>query len=171
MDRTKKERIVTDLRESLGRAYGTFLVDYQGLNVGELTKLRHELREAGVDFQVVKNRLLLIASESTDTSVLKDELAGPCALAITYEDVVTPAKVLTKFMRDYEALEIKIGQISGKVIDSSAIQKLAQLPSREALLSQLVFSLHAVPTSLVRLLAEIPRRLVVVLDAIKRQQA
>lgn len=171
MDRTKKEKIVTGLRESLGRACGTFLVDYQGLNVGELTKLRHGLREAGVDFQVVKNRLLLIASESTDTAVLKDDLTGPCAVAITYEDVVTPAKVLTKFMQDYEALEIKIGQINGKLIDSSSIQKLAQLPSREALLSQLVFSLHAVPTSLVRLLAEIPRRLVVVLDAINRQQA
>ena len=106
MDKTKKEKIVTDLRENLGRAYGTFLVDYKGLNVGELTKLRHELREAGVHFQVVKNKLLLIASEGTDTAVLKDDLTGPCALAITYEDVVTPAKVLTKFMKNYEALEI-----------------------------------------------------------------
>ena len=171
MDRKEKEKIITGLKERLGKACGTFLVDYQGLNVDELTKLRRELRKKGIEFQVVKNRLLLIASQDTEADILRDYLAGPCALAITYDDVVTPAKVLTKFMQDYEALEIKIGQINGKLVELSAIKRLAQLPSKEVLLLQLLFSLSGVPISFVRLLSEMPRRLINVLEAIKRQKA
>ncbi len=171
MDRNEKEKIVTGLKERLGKACGTFLVDYHGLNVGALTKLRRELTETNIEFRVVKNRLLSIACQDTETAVLKDYIGGPCALAITYDDVVMPAKVLTKFDREYEALEIKIGQINGKIIDLPAIRRLAQLPSREILLSQLLFSLSGVPTSFVRILSEMLKRLVTVLEAIKGQKA
>ena len=171
MDRNEKEKTVTGLRERLGKACGTFLVDYQGLNVEALTKLRRELRETNIEFQVVKNRLLSIACQDTETAVLRDYLAGPCALAITYDDVVMPAKVLTKFGQDYAALEIKIGQINGKIIDLPAIKRLAQLPSREILLSQLLFSLSGVPSSFVRALSEMLRKLVTVLEAIRNQKA
>jgi large subunit ribosomal protein L10 len=141
LDRNEKKKIVADLHQRLGKAYGTFLVDYKGLNVDELTKLRHKLREEDIEFQVVKNRLLLIASQDTEAGVLKDFFVGPCALAITHDDGVIPAKVLTKFTKEYKALEVKIGQINGKVIELSAIKRLAQLPSREVLLSKLLFSL------------------------------
>ena len=170
MDRKGKEKVVAVLKEKLGRACGTFLVDYQGLNVESITKLRRELREADIEFQVVKNNLLSIASQDTEAAVLKDYIAGPCALAITFDDVVMPAKVLTRFIQDHEALEIKVGQIKGKVIELSAIKRLAQLPSREVLLSQVLFSLSSVPTSFVRLLSEMLRRLVSVLEAIQRQK-
>jgi len=170
LDKSKKGNIVRGLQESLGKASGAFLVDYQGLKVETLTKLRHELREANVQFQVIKNRLLLIACEGTDTAVLKDHIAGPSALAITYEDVVKPAKVLTNFSQENETLEIKVGQINGKVVDLRAINKLAKLPPKEILLSQLLFTLSGVPASLVRVLSEIPRRMVTVLEAIKRQK-
>ena len=170
MDRKEKEKVVAVLKERLGRACGTFIVDYQGLNVESLTKLRRELREANIEFQVVKNSLLSIASQDTDVAVLKDYIVGPCALAITYDDVAMPAKVLTKFIQDYEALEIKIGQINGKVIELPSIKRLAKLPSREVLLSQVLFSLSSVPTSFVRLLSEMLRRLVSVLEAIQRQK-
>ena len=171
MDRNEKEKIVTGLKERLGKACGTFLVDYHGLNVGALTKLRRELTETNIEFRVVKNRLLSIACQDTETAVLKDYIGGPCALAITYDDVVMPAKVLTKFDQEYEALEIKIGQINGKIIDLPAIKALAQLPSREILLSQLLYSLSGVPTSFVRILSEMLRGLVTVLEAIKGQKA
>jgi len=171
LDRNEKEKIVTGLKERLGKACGTFLVDYHGLNVGALTKLRRELTETNIEFRVVKNRLLSIACQDTETAVLKDYIGGPCALAITYDDVVMPAKVLTKFDREYEALEIKVGQINGKIIDLPAIKRLAQLPSREILLSQLLFSLSGVPASFVRILSEMLRRLVTVLEAIKDQKA
>jgi large subunit ribosomal protein L10 len=170
LDRNEKKKIVADLHQRLGKAYGTFLVNYQGLNVDEITELRHRLREEDIEFQVVKNRLLLIASQDTEVDVLKNFFTGPCALALTYDDVVTPAKVLTKFMQEYKALEIKIGQINGKVIELPAIMRLAQLPSREVLLSKLLFCLSGVHTSFVRLLSEMPRRLINVLEAIKRQK-
>jgi len=170
VERSAKEKTVTALRERLERAYGIFVVDYQGLNVKELTRLRRELQEAEVEFQVVKNRLLLIACEGTDTAVLKDHVTGPSALAILNEDVIKPAKVLTNFSQDNEALEIKVGQINGKVLDLRAINKLAKLPPKEVLLSQLLGTLSSVPASFVRVLSEIPRRMVTVLAAIKSQK-
>jgi large subunit ribosomal protein L10 len=170
LDREEKKKIVADLRERLQRACGVFLVDYQGLNVDALTQLRHRLRDEDIDFKVVKNRLLLIASRDTEADILNHYFVGPCALAITYHDVVTPAKVLTQFMQDYEALEIKTSQINGKIVEFSDIKRLAQLPSREVLLSQLLGSLSGVQTSFVRLLSEVPRRLVTVLEALKRQK-
>jgi len=170
VERSIKEKTVTDLRERLERAHGVFLVDYQGLNVDELTRLRRELQEAEVEFQVVKNRLLSIACRDTDTAILKDHFTGPCALAITYEDVVAPAKVLTKLTEDYEKLEIKIAQIQGTVFEVPGIKRLAQLPAREVLLSQVVFALSGVPTSFVRLLYEMLRRLVTAMEAIKEQR-
>ena len=170
MDRSQKDTIVRGLQESLGKASGTFLVDYQGLSVETLTRLRRELGEANVQFQVVKNRLLLIACEGTDTAALKDHVTGPSALAILNEDVIKPAKVLTDFSRDNEALEIKVGQINGKVLDLRAINKLAKLPPKEILLSHLLGTLSGVPASFVRVLSEIPRRMVTVLAAIKSQK-
>ena len=171
MDRNEKEKVVIGLKEKLGKACGTFLVDYQGLNVEVLTKLRRQLTESNIEFQVVKNRLLSIACHDTEVAVLNDYMAGPCALAIAYDDVTMPAKVLTKFCQEYEALEIKIGQINGKTIDLAAIRRLAELPSREILLSQVLFSLSGAPTSFVRILSEMLRRLVTVLEAIKGQKA
>ena len=170
MDKSQKDSIVRGLQESLGKANGAFLVDYQGLKVETLTRLRHELRQVNVQFQVIKNRLLLRACEGTDTAVLKDHIGGPSALAITYEDVVQPAKVLTNFSQENEALEIKVGQINGKVVDLPGIKKLAKLPPKDILLSQLLFTLSSVPASFVGVLSEIPRRMVTVLEAIKRQK-
>lgn len=170
MDRSAKEKTVADLRERLERAYGIFVVDYQGLKVEELTRLRRELKEAEVEFQVVKNRLLAIAWQDTDAAVLSNHLNGPCALAVTYDDVVAPAKILTKFSQDYDKLEIKIAQIRGDIVEVPGIKRLAQLPAREVLISQVLFALSGVPTSFVRLLSEMLRRVVTVLEAIKRQR-
>jgi len=170
VERDAKEKTVAELRERLGRAYGIFLVDYQGLKVEELTRLRRELRGAEVEFQVVKNKLLEIACQDADAAVLTSRLTGPCALAVTYDDVAAPAKILTKFSQDYEKLEIKVAQIQGNILEAPAIKRLAQLPTREVLISQVLFALSGVPASFVRLLSEMLRRVVTVLEAIKRQK-
>jgi large subunit ribosomal protein L10 len=170
VERSVKEKTVADLRERLGSAYGIFVVDYQGLKVEELTRLRRELKGAEVEFQVVKNKLLGIACQDTDAAVLTNHLTGPCALAVTYDDVVGPAKILTKFSQDYEKLEIKVAQIRGNIVEVPAIKRLAQLPTREVLISQVLFALSGVPTSFVRLLSEMLRRMITVLEAIKRQK-
>ena len=170
LDREKKKEIVEGLRKVLDGSEGTFLVNYQGLDVETLAKLRHQLKEADIDFRVAKNRLLMIASEKTDTAALKDHISGPCALAVTYDDVVMPAKILTKFSEENEELEIKVGQIDGKIIDLSGIKRLAELPSRDVLLSKLLFSLSGVATNFVRVLSEVPRSFLNVLRAIKEQK-
>lgn len=170
LNRGKKEEILEELKRLLDGSEGAFLVNYEGLNVENLSKLRRQLKEADIDFRVTKNRLLIKASENTDIAVLKDYINGPCALAVTYSDVVMPAKILTKFSEENEELGIKAGQINGKVVDIPGIKRLAGLPSREVLLSELVYSLSGVTTNFVRVLSEVPRSLLNVLLAIKEQK-
>ena len=135
-----------------------------------INDLRRKLREANVEYQVVKNSLLVRASEDTEVASIKDHFKGPSAVAISYDDPVAPAKVLTEFAKDNKKLEIKVGVLNGKVLDVQAIKALASLPSREVLLAQFLATLNAVPGSFVRTLAEIPRSFVNVLTAIKDQK-
>lgn len=165
-----KKSIVKALNERLGRIQVAILTDYKGLDVTAINDLRRKLREENVEYQVVKNTLLLRASEGTDVALLKDYFVGPSAVALSYEDPVAPAKVLTQFAKDHQALEIKAGVMEGKVLDLATLRALADLPSREVLLGQLVGVLNNVPTSFVRLVAEIPRQMLNVLTAIKDQK-
>jgi large subunit ribosomal protein L10 len=152
LDRTQKEAFVADMKERLDRAEATFLVDYKGLDVEDINRLRSALRNTGTEFQVVKNRLLALASRETDTDVLKEHFVGPTAVAIAYEDVVAPAKVLADLSKDLKNLELKAGQMSGKMLDADAIQRLAKLPGREDLLAQVLAAMQGVPGSFVRVL-------------------
>jgi len=166
----KKKEIVDELKQRLARAQVAILTDYKGLNVAAINDLRRKLREENIEFQVVKNTLLLRAAEGTDTALMKDQFTGPSAIALSYEDPVAPAKVLTQFAKDNKALEIKAGVMSGKFLDFTDLKALAELPSREVLLGQLVGVLNNVPTSFVRVLAEVPRQMLNVLNAIKDQK-
>ncbi|MFO7783965.1 MAG: 50S ribosomal protein L10 [Thermodesulfobacteriota bacterium] len=167
MERAKKEAFVADVRERLERAKATYLVDYKGLDVASMSRLRKELREAGAEFQVVKNRLLILASRDTDTAVMKDGFVGPCALAITYDDVVAPAKVLAETEKVNQKLEIKFGQMAGKLLDADAVKRLAKLPGREELLAQVLAAMQAVPGSFVRVLNGVAVQFLNVLKALE----
>jgi large subunit ribosomal protein L10 len=122
-----------------------------------MNDLRRRLRAEAVEYQVVKNSLLVRAADDTEAALIKAHFKGPSAIAISYEDPVAPAKVLTQFAKENDKLEIKVGVLNGKVLDVNAIKALAALPSREVLLAQLLATLNSVPTSFVRVLAEIPR--------------
>jgi large subunit ribosomal protein L10 len=165
-----KQQITEDLHERLAKSAIIVLTDYKGLDVASINDLRRKLRESNVEYQVVKNSLLARASEDTEVAVIKDHFKGPSAVAISYDDPVAPAKVLTQFAKDNKKLEIKVGVLNGKVLDVQAIKALASLPSREVLLAQFLATLNAVPGSFVRTLAEIPRSFVNVLTAIKDQK-
>ena len=167
MNRSEKEIFIADMKSRLAKAEATFLVDYQGLNVEALNQLRRELQKIGTEFQVVKNRLLKLACKGTDTESIQESFKGPCALAITYDDIVAPAKVLIDLSKDHKNLEIKIGQTSGKSIDPDAIKRLAELPSREQVLAQVLSAMQAVPASLVRVLNGVLVNLLNVLKAIE----
>ncbi|MBC8199800.1 MAG: 50S ribosomal protein L10 [Desulfobacterales bacterium] len=166
----EKKKIVEDIHKKFSESKVVILTDYKGLNVEKINELRGKLKESGVEYKVVKNTLLVRASEETDISLIKDSFKGPSAVALSCDDPVTPAKILTEFAEDHEALEIKIGIMNGKILDLSAIKKLSALPSREVLLSSLLSVMSGVPTAFVRALNDMPKRLLNVLQAVKEQK-
>ena len=133
--------------------------------------MRGKLKESEIDYKVAKNTLLIKASEKTEVALLKDYFIGPNGIAFGYNDPVIPAKVLMKFAKEHdETLTIKAAVMGGKVLDLSAIKKLSALPSRDMLLGQLLALLNGVPTAFVRIMNEIPRSFLNVLQAIKEQK-
>lgn len=138
-----KKQIVAEITEKLKASKATILVDYRGLDVAAVTELRKQLREAGVEFKVYKNTLVRRATAETELTALDEHLVGPTAIAFSNEDVVAPAKVLSNFAKENEALEIKTGVIEGNVVSLDEIKELADLPSREGLLSMLLSVLQA----------------------------
>ena len=165
-----KQQIAEDLHEKFTKSAIIVLTDYKGLDVAAINDLRRKLRESDIEYQVVKNTLLVRAAEDTEAALIKDHFKGPSAVAISYHDPVAPAKVLTQFAKDNGKLEIKVGVLNGKVLDAQAIKALALLPSREVMLAQFLATLNGIPTSFVRVLAEVPRSLLNVLTALKDQK-
>jgi large subunit ribosomal protein L10 len=170
LNKQEKENFIEDMRGRLQKAQATFLVDYQGLDVEAMNSIRTELRKCDTEFRVVKNRLLNLASTDTDTASLKEYFVGPCALAITYDDVVAPAKALIEESKKSKNLEVKIGQISGKIVDLNGVKRLAELPNREILLAQALSTMQAVPSSFVRVLNGVIVKFMNVLKAVEDQK-
>lgn len=119
------------------------MVDYRGLTVSQVTELRKQLREAGVEFKVYKNTLTRRAADIANVGGINEHLTGPNAIAFSNEDVVAPAKIINEFAKKNEALEIKAGIIEGTVASLEDVKALAELPSREGLLSMLLSVLQA----------------------------
>ena len=138
-----KKEIVGEIADKFKASLSTIVVDYRGLNVSEVTELRKQLREAGVEFKVYKNSLTRRAAEAAEITGLNDALTGPNAIAFSTEDVIAPAKILNDFAKKHEALEIKAGVIEGNVATVEEVKALAELPSREGLLSMLLSVLQA----------------------------
>lgn len=138
---TKKE-IVAGLEEKLKTAVSGVIVDYKGISVADDTKLRKELREAGVEYKVVKNTLLRFAAKNAGLEELCPSLEGTTALAVSNEDAVAPAKILGKFAEDSKGkFIIKTGFMEGKVISVEEVTALSKLPGREQLLAMLLSAL------------------------------
>jgi large subunit ribosomal protein L10 len=166
----EKKQIVEKLKERLARSKVVIVTDYKGLNVETMTDLRRRLREAQIDFRVVKNTLLIRAAENTGAAAIQDHFRGPSAIALSFDDPVAPAKVLTEFAKNNDKLEIKAGLMDNRVLDLASIKALAALPSRETLLGQLLSAMDSVPSGLVRGLNGIPQKLLYALQALKDQK-
>ncbi|MBM7555100.1 large subunit ribosomal protein L10 [Thalassobacillus pellis] len=138
-----KKQIVSEIADKFRNSKSTILVDYRGLDVAEVTDLRKQLREAGIDFKVYKNTMTRRATEEAELSELNDTLVGPTAIAFSEEDVVAPAKILNNFAKEHDALEIKGGVIEGNVATLEQIKELADLPNYEGLVSMLLSVLQA----------------------------
>lgn len=139
----QKKQIVEEISTKFRDSKSTIIVDYRGLKVAELTELRKSLRDAGIEFKVYKNTMTRRAAEQAELSALDEALTGPNAIAFSNEDVVAPAKILNDFAKKHEALEIKAGVIEGNVATVEEVKALADLPSREGLLSMLLSVLQA----------------------------
>ncbi|PXW87733.1 LSU ribosomal protein L10P [Streptohalobacillus salinus] len=138
-----KKQVVSEIAAKLRESESTILVDYRGLDVSEVTELRKELRDAGVEFKVYKNTMTRRAADDAELSELNEVLVGPTAIAFSNEDVVAPAKILNNFAKKHEALEIKGGVIQGNIASVEQIKELADLPNYEGLLSMLLSVLQA----------------------------
>ncbi|MWV47465.1 50S ribosomal protein L10 [Paenibacillus sp. HJL G12] len=138
-----KQEAVDAVTAKLRDSATTVVADYRGLNVSQVTELRKQLREAGVEFQVLKNTLLRRATAAAELTELDEVLTGPTAIAFSADDAVAPAKILNDFAKKNDALKLKGGVVEGRVVGVDQVKALAELPSREGLLSMLLSVLQA----------------------------
>ena len=150
-----KQPIVAEISELIKDAQSAVLVDYRGLTVEQDTKLRKEMREAGVTYKVYKNTYMNFAFKGTDFEALAPYLEGPSAIAVSKDDATAPARILGKYAKEIQALEIKGGVVEGTAYDANGISAIASIPSREVLLSKLLGSLQSPIANLARVLNQI----------------
>lgn len=170
MPTPEKREIVEELNEKFSEAKSMVITDYIGLNVAEMTELRKQLREAGVDYKVVKNTLAIIAAKKANFDKITEYFSGPTAIAFGLEDVVSPARVLVDFSKKHQVLEIKAGYLNGEIINIDKVKSLAEIPGREELLAKAFAGMQAPLVGLVNVLQGNIRGLVQTLSQIKDQK-
>lgn len=151
----QKQVVVNEIKEKLEKASSAVLVDARGLTVSQETALRKQLREAGVDYKVYKNTMMKFAVEGTQFEGLKDYFAGPSALAVCYDDPTAAASIINKFRKGAKALEFKAGVIEGNCYDAKGMAAIADIPSREVLISKLLGSFKSPMSSFARVIQAI----------------
>ena len=150
-----KKPVVAEISENIKDAQAVVLVSYCGITVEADTALRKELREAGITYKVYKNTLMKRAFEGTDFAQLDPNLEGPSAIAISKDDATAPARILAKFAKEADALEIKAGVVEGTYYDAKGIQVISSIPSREELLSKFLGSIQSPITNFARVIKQI----------------
>ncbi|BCU53190.1 50S ribosomal protein L10 [Staphylococcus auricularis] len=138
-----KKQHIDEIAEQLKNSVSTVIVDYRGLTVEEVTELRSQLREAGVEYKVYKNTMVRRAAEKAGIEGIEEFLVGPTAIATSTDDVVAPAKVIAGFAKEHEALEVKTGVMDGEVISAEQVNTVGSLPSHDGLVSMLLSVLQA----------------------------
>ena len=150
-----KAPIVDEIKGYVSDAKSAVLVDYRGLTVEQDTKLRKQLREAGVVYKVYKNTMLHLSFDGTDFAQLDKDLEGPTAIAFGIEDETAPARIINNFAKEAEALEIKSGVVDGEYYDAAGVKVLATIPSKDELISKLLGSLQSPITNFARVVKQI----------------
>ena len=153
-----KAPIVDEIKGYVSDAKSAVLVDYRGLTVEQDTKLRKQLREAGVVYKVYKNTLMKRAFEGTDYAQLNDLLEGPTAIAFSKEDATAAARELNKFAKEADALEFKGAVVEGTFYDAEGVKALANIPSRDELISKLLGSLQSPITNFARVIKQVAEK-------------
>lgn len=166
----KKREVINELSNKMKSAKAMVFADYRGLTVEQDTDLRAALRKAGVEYKVIKNTLARFAAKENELDELDSFFNGPTAMASSETDPVAPAKILSEYAKKYNKLELKVGVVEGKIIDTNGIKALAELPSREVLIAKVLGGFNAPISGLVNILNGNIRGLVVALNAIAEQK-
>jgi len=168
--RVEKENVVKEVSDRFQRSKATFVVDFKGLNVEQVTTIRKKLRTINAEMKVVRNTLALRALKDTpqNEEALKDHLVGTNALVFSYEDISASAKTLADFAKDFEQLQLKAGVMDGTALSKDKISYLATLPSKDVLRAQLLGVFAAPMTKMVGVMAAVPGGFARVLNAYKQ---
>ncbi len=153
-----KQPIVQEVAELLDGAKSAVLVDYRGITVDVDTKLRKELREAGVTYKVFKNTLIKLAVKDTPFEELSKDLEGPTAIAISKEDVTAPARIISGYCKQVNALSMKSGVVDGVYYDQKGIEIIATIPSRDELLAKFLGSIQSPVANFARVIKQIAEK-------------
>lgn len=170
MPRPEKVAAVEEIKADLAESQAVFVTDYRGLTVSDLGALRAKLRDVGTDYKVVKNTLATIAADASDIEEFTSLLVGPTAIAYAKDDAAATAKALDEFARESRILKIRGALLEGSVIDEAQVKALADLPSREVLLSKVVGGMQAPISGFVNVLQGTLRKFVYALDAVREQK-
>src|SRR5438045_5393473 len=169
--KTQKSQEISELSQEIGNAANAFLIDFKGITVPQVTELRKQVRDTNSQYVVVKNTLALIAVKDSPLKALEKQFSGPTAIAYNATDAVVLAKALTKFAKDVPAVHFKGAMLNGQIVPASEIQNIANLPSREELISKLLFLMQSPIRGLVTVLAANIRNLAVVIDQIAKAKS
>jgi len=151
----EKQPVIQEISELINGAATVVAVDYRGLTVEQDTRLRKELRENNVIYKVYKNTMINFAFQGTEFESLSKHLEGPTAIAVCKEDATVVARIINKFAKEAEALEVKAGVVEGIYYDADGINIIANIPSREELLSKLLGSIQSPITNFARVIKQI----------------
>lgn len=171
MIKSEKEALIKELNEKFSRAQTAIVAEFSKLNVETVTKLRKKFREGKVDYKVLKNTLAKRAAKGTPVEVIAEDFVGPVAVAISYDDVVAPAKILTEFVKDLESIKVRSASVQGKRVNAEGVKALAKMPGLPELRAQLLGMLSQPAGKLVRTIAAPGAQLARVLQAnVDKQQ-
>jgi large subunit ribosomal protein L10 len=170
MNREQKAEAISTFSEGIGQATNAFVLDFKGITVPQVTELRKQVRESGSEYVVIKNTLALIAVKDSPLQKLTGTFSGMTAVAYNTTDPVALAKVLTKFAKDVPSVQFKGALLAGQVVAAGEIQNIANLPSREELLSKLLYLMQHPIRGLAVVLNGTIRNIAVVLSEISKQK-
>jgi len=167
--KAQKEKSLSELKVKFTESQVAIFADYRGLTVAEATKLRRQLRDADCELKIAKNTMTILATKALDVEGAEEYLKGPVAIAFG-KDPVTPAKIMSEFIRETKRMEIKAGVLEGKVIDAAGVMNLANLPSREVLLAKVLGGMQSPMYGFAGSLHGLLRNFVYALEGVRKQR-
>ena len=171
MARPEKERIIQELKAKFEKSKSFVLTDFSGLKVGEITQLRKNFREKGLEYKVVKNTLIRLAVENKAYSPITNYLEGPTGIVFGYDEPTLPARILYDFQKKLEKPKAKVLWMEGKIYEGIRLKELATLPSKELLLANLIGALNSPLVGFVGTLSGVLTNFVRTLDAIAKSRS